>query len=205
MLVIAQLSPACAREPATLPPGNIIVLGDSISAGYQLPMAQAWPNRIDRKIKNQNMPYNVINAGISGDTTAGGLQRLPNLLREYNPVLVVIELGANDALRGQNINASKQNLARIIELSQKSGSEILIVGVPLPPNYGPLYARQFDGMYSSLANDHDIALLPFGFDNVLNNRELFLADGLHPNAQGHKLIAEHIFTSLVTLFKLHGT
>lgn len=180
-------------------------MGDSLSAGYQLPISQAWPNRIDRKIKNQNLPYTVINAGISGDTTAGGLQRLPNLLREYKPVLVVIELGANDALRGQNINASKQNLADIIELTQTSESAAMIVSVPLPPNYGPLYAQKFNGMYASLANDHDVALLPFMFDDLVKNRNLFLADGLHPNAEGHKLIADRIFTSLMTLFKLRDT
>lgn len=193
-----------ADKQGPLPAGNIIVLGDSISAGYQLPIAQAWPNRIHRKITDRKMPYRVINAGISGDTTAGGLSRLPSLLSEYQPVLVVIELGANDALRGQKISASKQNLARMIELSRNAGAEVLLVSVPLPPNYGPLYARKFDGIFNSLATDFGVPLLPFMFNDLVNNRDLFLADGLHPNGEGHRLIAERIYSSLISLFNLQG-
>lgn len=174
----------------------IVVLGDSLSAGYQLPAEHAWPALLELKLREQGFKFKIVNAGISGDTTAGGLARLPFLLSKYHPDCLIVELGANDGLRGLSLQQAERNLAEIIELALASGSRVLLVGMQIPPNFGPRYSDFFMQMYPRLSQRYSIALMPFLFTSLNENPELFLADMLHPNSRGQQFLMTDVLASL---------
>lgn len=184
------------RRPA------IVFLGTSLTAGYGLPEDEAFPARIERRIEARGLDHRVVNAGVSGDTSAGGLRRLDWLLRLPIAVLVV-ELGANDMLRGQSVEALRQNLDAILERTREAHPEarFLIAGMRAAPNLGPRYAKAFDAVYPALAERWDAALVPFLLEDVAAVRRLNQADGIHPTAEGHALIADRIWERLEPLLR----
>lgn len=189
-------SPAPAVEPAKadataadLP--TVVFLGDSLTAGYQLAEQQAWPALVAERLAEAGLPIRAVNAGVSGDTSAGGLARLDWVLRA-EPDVVVVELGANDALRGQDLESIESNLRRIVERLREEGVAVLLVGLQIPPNYGPDYARRFTELFPRLAAEYDLPLVPFLLERVAGDASLNLGDRIHPNAAGHRIIAETV-------------
>lgn len=170
----------------------VIALGDSLTAGYRLPLHLAWPARLGQMLEHSGLKPRVINAGISGDTSAGGLSRVAQLLRQHNPALLVLCIGANDALRGSSLAAMKRNLAGIIEVAEEAGVTTLLVGMRLPPNYGPKFTRDFHDAYVQLAQEYEVPFIPFLLEGMATDTTYFLDDGIHPNARGHELVARHL-------------
>ncbi|MDR3427187.1 MULTISPECIES: arylesterase [Silvimonas] len=184
---------------AVAPAPVILVFGDSLSAGYGLAADQAWPSLLQRDLAGTSKQYRVVNASVSGETTAGGLTRFPAALKAHQPKLVVLELGANDGLRGLPLDVAQHNLARMIELAQASGAKVHLVGMQLPPNFGPDYTQQFANMYSTLAKKYRTGLTPFLLAPVVMHPEMFQADQLHPTAAGQPLLAKQIQKDLAPL------
>lgn len=170
---------------------TVVFLGDSLTAGYQLAEEQAWPALVAERLAGEGLPFRAINAGVSGDTSAGGLARLDWVLRA-DPDVVVVELGANDALRGSDLASTEENLRRILERLREEGVAVLLVGLQIPPNYGPDYARRFTQLFPRLAEEHDVPLVPFLLERVAGNDSLNLGDRIHPNAAGHRIVAETV-------------
>lgn len=195
----APAEPASRRDDRR---PTIVFLGTSLTAGYGLPEEEAFPARIQSRIEARGLDYRVVNAGVSGDTSAGGLRRLDWLLRLPIAVLVV-ELGANDMLRGQSVEALRENLDAILERTRDAHPEarFLIAGMRAAPNLGPRYAKSFDAVYSALAERWDAALVPFLLEGVAAVRRLNQADGIHPTAEGHALIADRIWERLAPLLR----
>lgn len=177
---------------------TVLVFGDSLSAGYGLKSEQAWPALLGRKLAETRKDYSVVNLSVSGETTAGGLSRLPAALRQHQPAIVVVELGANDGLRGLPLAQMRSNLERMIELSRQAGARVLLVGMRLPPNYGP-YAGEFQDSYASLARQRKVALLPFLLAPVAGDVRNFQPDGLHPVAEAQPAILDHLWPALKPL------
>lgn len=174
---------------------RLVFLGDSLTAGYQLNRQSAYPALIQERLRTAGLPWEVLNAGVSGDTSAGALRRADALLRD--PIgCLVLWIGGNDGLRGQDTNAMKQNIERILVAAQAKSVPVLLVQMTLPPNFGDAYVKRFSDTYTDLAAKYHVPLLPFMLDQVAGVDELNLADGIHPNARGHKLIAEHMWTAL---------
>ncbi|MEL0081441.1 MAG: arylesterase [Gammaproteobacteria bacterium] len=176
---------------------TIVVLGDSLSAGYQLPANAAWPQLLETHLHNQGFNFQVINAGISGDTTAGGLARVSSLLSKYHPDWLIVELGANDGLRGLSLQQAKQNLAEIIRLGQAADSKVLLIGMQIPLNFGPRYSRAFKQMYAQLAEEYSVSLMPFLFASIHDKPDHFLPDMLHPNRLGQRVLMRDVYQSLI--------
>ena len=180
---------------------SIMVLGDSISAGYGIDVNAGWVNLLQQKFKA--LPSNVVihNESISGDTTAGGLARLDPLLSRHKPAWVLVELGANDGLRGLSPQEMKSNLTEIVKRSQKAGANVMLLGMKIPPNYGKRYIDLFYNIYPQLAEELKVPLVPFILEDVALKPEMMQADGLHPNALGQPLIAEKVWGYLWPLLK----
>lgn len=213
-VIITALSMAqlYASEPAAkaATPQRIVVLGDSISAGFGVPLQQGWVALLSKELKNDVTEsaivadIEVINASISGDTTHGGISRLPALLSQHQPQLVIIELGGNDGLRGMPLKVIRNNLARLIEFSQQAGSEVLLAGMQIPPNYGARYTQGFAGLYAELAEQYQTRLIPFLLSGLLDasqspprlRTELFQADGIHPTAEAQPLIMQPVLSAI---------
>ena len=178
-------------------PKNILFLGDSITAGYGLEPSQSYPALIQEKIDARKLPFRTVNAGQSGDTSAGGLNRMDWLLRSRVDVLV-LELGGNDALRGIPPETTRQNLQAIIERARSKypQTKIILAGMKVPPNMGPDYAKKFATIYPDLAKTHNTLLIPFVLENVGGIRELNLPDGIHPTAKGHEIVAANVWKVL---------
>lgn len=174
----------------------IVVVGDSLSSGYGLNGAASWVNLLARRLSDEGYEYDVVNASIAGDTSAGGLSRLPRLLETHDPEVVVIELGGNDGLRGQPVDNLRRNLELMIEIVQASGARVLLTGIQIPPNYGPLYTEQFTGLYPALAAEYDVALVEFLMDGVALHDHLMQADRIHPNADGQPFMLENVWRVL---------
>ena len=179
----------------------ILVLGDSLSAGYGIPVEKGWVNLLQRRLVERGFPYRVVNASISGDTTSGGLSRLPAALELHRPAIVVLELGANDGLRGQPPMAMSRNLSRMIERSQQAGARVLLAEMRIPPNYGPLYAQKFQATFGELAQHYAIPLIPFLLDGVAGNPALIQDDGLHPRAEAQPQILDNVWAVLEPALK----
>jgi len=175
---------------------NILVFGDSLSASYGIAANRGWVTLLRERLKRERLDYNVVNASISGETTAGGLARLGKMLEAHRPAVVLLELGANDGLRGLPVAAMKKNLAAMVAMGQKAGAKVLLVGMRLPPNYGPEYTNAFDGAFAELAKAHKAALVPFLFEGFGEKRELFLEDRIHPNEQAQPLLLENVWKGL---------
>ena len=179
----------------------ILVLGDSLSAGYGIPVEKGWVSLLQRRLVERGFPYRVVNASISGDTTSGGLSRLPAALELHRPAIVVLELGANDGLRGQPPMAMSRNLSRMIERSQQAGARVLLAEMRIPPNYGPLYAQKFQATFGELAQHYAIPLIPFLLDGVAGNPALIQDDGLHPRAEAQPQILDNVWAVLEPALK----
>ncbi len=188
---VAKPAPVSAPAPAA---PLVIFLGDSLTAGLGLDENQAYPALLDRELHQDGVAARVINAGVSGDTTAGGLARIGWLVRQH-PSLVVVGLGANDGLRGLPLAEVEANLRQIIQRSRAAGARVLLLGMRLPPNYGP-YADQFTALYPKLAKELDVPLVPFLLDKVGGIRNLNQADGIHPTAAGQEIVAKNVLPYL---------
>lgn len=200
-MLIAPLAIICLTG-AAVPAKNILFLGDSITAGYGLESTQAYPALIQAKIDAKGWNFKVINAGQSGDTTAGGLNRLNWLLKSRIDVLL-LELGGNDGLRGLPAETSKKNLQAILDSIKKKYPEakIILAGMKVPPNMGADYAKQFNAIFPELANKNQAALIPFILEGVGGVRELNLADGIHPTAKGHERVAANVWKVMEPVLK----
>ncbi len=200
-MLIAPLAIICLTG-AAVPPKNILFLGDSITAGYGLESSQAYPALIQAKIDAKGWNFKAINAGQSGDTTAGGLNRLNWLLKSRVDVLL-LELGGNDGLRGLPAETSKKNLQAIVDSTKKKYPEakIILAGMKVPPNMGTDYAKQFNAIFPELANKNQAALIPFILEGVGGVRELNLADGIHPTAKGHERVAANVWKVMEPVLK----
>ena len=189
-------APALAQAKA---PRSILVLGDSLSAEYGLPRGTGWVALLEQRLASEKLTATVINASVSGDTTSGGRARLPALLAQHKPGLVVIELGGNDALRGLPIKNTEDNLAAMVQAAQKAGARVLLVGMQVPPNYGSDYARRFAGVFEAVARQHKTAVVPFFLEGVANSPDaarLFQPDRIHPNAQAHPMMLDNVWPAL---------
>jgi len=175
---------------------TIVVVGDSLSSGYGLTAEQSWVSMLRERLDSEAYGYDVVNASIAGDTSAGGVARLPRLLAAHSPAVVVIELGGNDGLRGQPVDTLRSNLARMIELSQQRGARVLLAGMQIPPNLGPAYGQAFAAVYRELAMRYHVALVDFLLAGVALHPELMQADGIHANAAGQKIVFENVWRVL---------
>ncbi|HEY9018114.1 arylesterase [Thiomicrospira sp.] len=188
--------------------GVLLVMGDSLSAAYGMPTEQGWVALLQQKLTqtNKDKPFNiqVVNASLSGETTSGGLQRLPGLVQRHQPNYVVIELGANDALRGQDLRATERNLARMIEISQQAGAKVLLLGIRLPTNYGPAYDERLAQTYLNLAETYQLDLDAFFLEDVALDPGLMQDDGLHPNQAAQPLILQRLWPRLQNLMALQN-
>lgn len=183
--------------PAFAAARTLMVFGDSLSAAYGLASAgQGWVSLLGERLARSGLPWRVTNASVSGETTAGALRRLPEDLKRHKPAVVVIELGANDALRGQPVAGIRQNLARIIRLVRQAHAEPVLVGLMIPPNYGIDYAREFRELYPALARQERVALVPFLLEGIAEHPELFQADQMHPTAAAQSRILDNVWPSL---------
>ena len=174
----------------------ILVLGDSLSAEYGLPRGTGWVNLMEDQLSRSKSPWSVFNASISGETSSGGLSRLPNLLAQKKPGLVIIELGANDALRGLPVNQTEANLRKMVQMSKHSGAKVLLCGIQIPSNYGQTYTAQFKNLYPQIANQEGVELMPFFLEGVATKPELFQADRLHPNVEAQSTIFKNVWGSM---------
>jgi len=174
----------------------ILVLGDSLSAEYGLPRGTGWVTLLEGELAKEKSPWSVFNASISGETSSGGLTRLPALLSQKNPGIVLIELGANDALRGLPVNQTEANMRQMIQMSKKSGAKVLLCGIQIPTNYGQTYTKQFKQLYPQIANQERVELLPFFLEGVATKPELFQADRLHPNVEAQSIIFKNVWGSM---------
>lgn len=190
-------APSPSSAPAVEDPSAplVIFLGDSLTAGLGLPEDRAYPSILERKLRDSGVPVRVVNAGVSGDTTAGGLARLPWLLRQ-RPDVLVVGLGANDALRGQPLENVEANLRAIVEGGAAAGARVLVLGMRIPTNYGPDYAEGFAAIYPRVAKSLDVALVPFLLEGVGGRPGLNQEDGMHPNARGQEVVAENVLPHL---------
>ena len=193
----AALALMCMAQNAAA--GTILIVGDSISAAFGLDTRIGWVALLEQRLKQQGYDDKVINASISGDTSAGGLARLPALLAAHKPEVVIIELGGNDGLRGQQPAQLKQNLAGMIAASQNAGAKVLLLGMQLPPNYGARYTQAFAKVYDELAHEKQVALVPFFLQGVGGNPQLMQADGIHPAADAQGLLLENAWPALKAL------
>lgn len=190
-VLIMLISSASVMAQSTL-----LVVGDSISAGYGMAAEQGWVTLLQKKLQAEGLNIQVVNASISGDTSAGGLARIDKALADAKPQWVLLELGANDGLRGLSPKEMKNNLTEIVKRSQQAGAKVALLAMRLPPNYGKRYIETFYNIYPQLAAELKITLVPFILEDVALNKDLMQADGLHPNAQGQPLIMERIWQHL---------
>jgi acyl-CoA thioesterase-1 len=182
-------------------PKTVLVVGDSLSAEYGLARGSGWVALLEQRLKAQKIDARIVNASISGETTSGGRTRLPALLQQHKPNLVVLELGANDGLRGLPVNAAEDNLRTMIALAQKNRAKVLLVGMRMPPNYGRAYTERFAGMYKDLSGELKVPLVPFMLDGVAQEAANFQADRLHPLATAHPIILNNIWPQFAPLIK----
>ena len=177
----------------------LLVLGDSLSAEYGISRGEGWVSLLERRVNERGPTWQVFNASISGETTAGGLSRLPDLLQQKKPQIVIIELGANDALRGLALSSSEKNLRTMVQLSLKAKAKVLLLGMRIPSNYGATYSKQFASMYSSIATTERISIVPFFLKGVAEKPELFQADRLHPRAEAQAILLQNVWGKLAPL------
>ncbi|MCU1735978.1 MULTISPECIES: arylesterase [Pseudomonas] len=193
----AGLALMCMAQNAAA--ATVLIVGDSISAGFGLDTRVGWVALLEKRLKAEGFADQVVNASISGDTSAGGQARLPALLAEHKPQVVVLELGGNDGLRGQLPTQLKQNLASMIDKSQATGAKVLLLGMQIPPNYGARYTQAFAKVYGELAEEKHIALVPFFLEGIGGHPELMQADGIHPAPAGQGMLLDNVWPRLKPL------
>ncbi|MFM8467602.1 MAG: arylesterase [Oxalobacteraceae bacterium] len=175
---------------------TVLVLGDSLSAEYGLPRGTGWVSLLEKQLKTDKMPFNVLNASISGDTTAGGKTRLPALLEQHKPAVVILELGGNDGLRGLSLAVTQSNLREMITASTASGAKVLLVGMRLPPNYGVDYSKRFSAMYQGLGREKSVKLVPFLLEGLDDTEQYFQPDRIHPNQKAQAIMLDNVWPTL---------
>ena len=195
LVIIMSLCPAVARsaEEAT---NTLLVYGDSLSAAYGIQEAQGWVTLLESRLNEENWTYKLINGSVSGETTTGGLERLPAMLSTYQPDLVILELGGNDGLRGLPLETLKANLKKMISLIKAAGGEVLLTGIQIPPNYGPRYTEPFFSLYTEISEEDSLALVPFLIDGIPQQPELMQNDGIHPKAEAQIMILDNVWPYL---------
>ncbi len=202
LLILVPASALCVDDPA--PAANmrtILVLGDSISAGYGLAQDQGWVSLLEQRLRSDKLVYRVVNASISGETTLGGRNRIGDVLAEHEPVVVIIELGGNDGLRGHHLEGIRENLIEIVKACRKSGAKVVIAGMRVPPNYGPVYARRFQSLFAEVARQQNASLVPFLLQGFAENRNMFQDDGIHPTAAAQGRILDNVYRRLRPLLR----
>jgi acyl-CoA thioesterase-1 len=200
LLILLVLTAASISAKAEVP--VILVFGDSISAGYGLARVdQGWVALLQTRLKEQGYGYQVVNASVSGETTAGGLARLPRALTLHQPKIVILELGGNDGLRALPVAQMRANLVHMVDLASAAGAKVLLLGMRMPPNYGPDYTEQFRLSYSDLARDKKVPLVSFLLNDIALSPDLIQADGIHPNEQGQPKLLANVWPALVPLLR----
>ncbi|CAM3411368.1 Esterase TesA [Bordetella sputigena] len=201
-VLTVQVQAQTAAAPASSN-GNktILVVGDSLSAEYGIARGTGWVPLLGRRLAQEYPGWSVFNASISGDTTSGGLTRLPALLRQQHPAIVILELGSNDALRGLPLAMTEQNLTAMAQQAKRAGAAVLVVGMQIPPNYGRAYTDQFRDLFSKVAKAENAGLVPFLMEGIATNRDLFQPDGIHPNEQGQPRLLENVWAGLEPMLK----
>jgi acyl-CoA thioesterase-1 len=188
-----------ATPAAATPAPAILVVGDSISAGYGLAANEGWVALLQSRLKSQGYGYRVVNASVSGETTTGGLARLPRALSVHRPAIVIIELGGNDGLRGLPLETSRANLERMINLSKGAGARVLLLGMKIPPNYGARYSEGFEKVFRDLARQHKLAFEPFFLSKIALEQGMIQEDGLHPTAKAQPVMLDTMWPALKPL------
>ena len=178
---------------------SIVILGDSLSAAYGMEISQSWPSLLQQRLIENGYAHRVFNSSIAGDTTQGGATRLPRLLDKNQPDVVILELGGNDGLRGLPIEVTGNNLSSMIEQSQSAGASVILSEMRIPPNYGRTYTEKFNTLYTTLADEYGVSLLPFLLDDIALEPGLMMADGIHPTAEAQPLILEKVWIQLEPL------
>ena len=195
LLAAAVLLASCLAVPAAAAERVVTILGDSLTAGLGVAREEAYPALLEARLRREGYAYRVVNAGVSGDTSAGGLRRVDWVLRT-RPDVVVVALGANDGLRGLPVEALRDNLEAIVRRLRAAGARVLLAGMRVPPNYGDAYARAFAAVFPDVARRTGVPLVPFLLDGVAGQARLNQADGIHPTAEGHRLMAERLWPYL---------
>jgi acyl-CoA thioesterase-1 len=185
--------PAATAEPL------IVILGDSLSAAYGIPVDQGWVTLLQTRLRERGHPHRVVNASVSGETTKGGLSRLSTLIAASPPNILVVELGANDGLRGVSLEETRNNLQSIVEAGRNHGARIVLIPMKLPVNYGPAYTRRFEAVYQDLANDTELVLSPFLLEGVADQPALMQEDNMHPRAEAQVRILDNVWPTLERL------
>lgn len=201
LIGILGLWPLGPVDAAPAAPRTLVVLGDSLSAGYGVPVGQGWVTLLQGRLTHEGYEYRVVNASVSGETTGGALARLRRTLEVQKPALVIVELGGNDGLRGLPIADVRRNFDDILRLSQQAGARILLLGMRIPPNYGPAYTQAFHAMYGELSERHRVPLVPFFLAKVALDDSLMQDDGIHPNAKAQPLLLDTLWPMLKPLLK----
>lgn len=201
LLVLSLAFAALARPPAAPAARTVLVFGDSLSAGYGMAASQGWVALLGKRLATQRPGWTVVNASISGETTAGGAARIDAALERVKPAVVVIELGANDGLRGLPLVQTRANLARMARASKASGAKVLLVGMHMPPNLGRAYTEGFEANYRAIAKTEGVALLPFLLEPVARDRSNFQDDNLHPVAAAQPKLLDHVWKTLAPLLR----
>lgn len=191
----------CAVFTAQAQPPTLVVYGDSLSAGYGLPRGAGWVDLLGERLRQRGYPHTVVNASISGETSTGGKNRIAKVLQQLKPTVVILELGANDGLRGQPNAQLHANLSAIIESSKKHAAKVLLIGMRIPPNYGAPYAREFESTFTMLAKHHKLAHVPFLMEGFAHRPELFQPDGLHPAQAAQGLMLDSVWKALEGMLK----
>ncbi len=197
LLACAVAAPVPAQDNSPV----VLIVGDSISAGYGLPGGTVWVDLLAARLKADGYRHRVVNASISGDTTAGGRARLPALLQQHKPVVVVIELGGNDALRGGRMATTRDNLDAMVVAAQKAGARVLLVGMQIPSNYGPVYVREFNETFAGVARDRRVPLVPFFFAGFGEDLTLFQSDKIHPTVAAQPKLLANVWPALQPLLR----
>lgn len=199
ILVMVVFSTVLLHQPVCASQNTILVVGDSISSAYGMNYEKGWVSLLEDRLLELDQVYQVINASITGDVSASGRQRIPKLLDQHQPSVVIIELGGNDGLRGLSLDELKSNLNSMIIASLNSGANVLLAGMKILPNYGPIYTRSFEQVYDDLASENAIALIPFILDGIGGVPDKMQADGIHPNEQAQQIILENVWEQLIKL------
>ena len=200
-LVCAWLAALAVAVPVLAQPREpvLLVVGDSISAGYGLPAGKVWVDLLAERLKAEGYRYRVVNASITGDTTAGGRARITALLVTHQPAVVIIELGGNDALRGGRLAATRENLDAMVTLAQRAKAKVLLVGMQMPSNYGPAYVREFNEVFTTVAKTHKVPLVPFFFEGFGEDMAYFQSDRIHPTAEAQPRLLDNVWPALKPL------
>jgi acyl-CoA thioesterase-1 len=196
--LVSAVPVLCSKAVADDDRPRIVAFGDSLTAGLGVPAEEAYPAQLQHRLDEQGIRYRVINAGVSGETTAGGLRRVEWVLKS-RPHVVLLELGANDGLRGLNLEQTKTNLERIIQRCQEASVTVILAGMKLPPNYGADYTKGFEAIYPALAKQYGLTLIPFFLDGVAGSSTLNQADGIHPTREGYRIIADKVLEQIKPL------